>query len=122
LLGKCSGRRASRASGASGRGRGAIWSLETETRLQIADVLGRGNARFTILIHETPPAWLRHARYVCSDGVAVEKNKADTATTEARTILTPFTTVKQTPPKHRVFVASVDECVADAEEERGGTS
>src|SRR6185436_9588953 len=43
---------------ASRRRCGAVRSLETETCFQIADVLGRGNARFTILIHETPPAWL----------------------------------------------------------------
>ena len=41
---------------------GSVRTLQSETRLQIADVLGRGNARFTILIHETPPAWLGHAR------------------------------------------------------------
>ena len=91
-------------------GRGAVRSLETETGLQIADVLGRGNARFTILIHETPPAWLRHARYVCSGGVwRSKKTKADTATTEARTILTPSEPVKRTPPKHSVFVAAANE-------------
>ena len=114
LLRKATGRgrrcRAGPAPGRCRRGRGTIRSLETETRLQIADVLGRGNARFTILIHETPPAWLRHARYVCSGGCGSrKKQEADTATTEARTILTPSKPVKRTPPKHSVFVASANE-------------
>ena len=63
-------------SGRCRRGRLSIRPLETETGLQIADVLGRGNARLTILIHETPPAWLGHARYVSTGGVAVEIGRA----------------------------------------------
>jgi len=48
------------------------------------------------------------------DGVwRSKKNKADTATTEARTILTPFTTVKQTPPKHSAFLACANECARE---------
>ena len=74
--------------------------------LRIADVLGRGNARFPILIHESPPAWLRHARYVCFEsGVCGRKVKARTVTNEARTILMPSKPVKRTPPNHSVFIA-----------------
>ncbi len=96
-----------RRDGGAGAARcGAIRPLEPETGLEIADVLGRGNARFPILIHESPPAWLQHARYVCFEsGVCGRKVKARTVTNEARTILMPSKPVKRTPPNHSVFMA-----------------